>query len=553
MKTLKNMKVFAGLTATILLANFLTIAFAQQADAAVVTTTVVDVDFTTPIVASNTIFNYAPAKLTDLDIHGSPSFQSDGLKFNNTVSSNTDQYLTGNLGTTTNMSKIIIEVSGKFTDSGCAANNSGSMLFSLQSGSLIYYNIYRHSNFIGFNTFWSENYGIAIPQDGAFHTYKFVMVPNSQSYSNQEIWLDGVQQTLAYRNSNTVVDCGNLNGVGENSPERRFASGSGDNGNFLFMTHAYNPTTWGTTGTIANLKITTVVTTAGATTPDAPTIGSITAGNGQLSVPFTAPTSDGGVTITDYEYSLNSGAWTSAASTSSPIVITGLTNGTSYGVKLRAKNSQGGGTASSEVSATPVAPTQNNNSSSRPSTPSAPPASVESIELTPAKGAKGSIMKLKLDAGIGSGAAGTVKIKIYDLKGKLIQELNLPVTGDASVIEVPVNLSIGEFTVEASSLNGAGATAPVATKPTFVERSFLEPTSGNSAPKLLGQKVSAPIYFAADSAKLTATAKIALLKLVAKLKSSKSRIALTGFTAAFSRGKTAEKRLAQARALAVAK
>ena len=62
-----------------------------------------------------------------------------------------------------------------------------------------------------------------------------------------------------------------------------------------------------------------------ATTPSAPTINSITAGNTQLSVAFTAGAT-GGSAITNYQYSTNNGStFTNAGTTSSPITITGLT------------------------------------------------------------------------------------------------------------------------------------------------------------------------------------------------------------------------------------
>ena len=104
--------------------------------------------------------------------------------------------------------------------------------------------------------------------------------------------------------------------------------------------------------------------------PGAPTISAITAGNGQLSVAFTVPSSDGGASITNYDYSIDDGAnWVTppTPSTTSPLVITGLTNATAYPVKIRARNSVGGGTASNSVSGTPVAPSSS--SSSSPSTP----------------------------------------------------------------------------------------------------------------------------------------------------------------------------------------
>ncbi len=91
------------------------------------------------------------------------------------------------------------------------------------------------------------------------------------------------------------------------------------------------------------------------TAPGAPSITGITPGNGQLSVAFTAPSSNGGATITNYQYSVDGSTYTavSPAQTTSPIVITGLTNGTSYPVTLKAVNSAGAGAASNSVSDTP--------------------------------------------------------------------------------------------------------------------------------------------------------------------------------------------------------
>lgn len=83
------------------------------------------------------------------------------------------------------------------------------------------------------------------------------------------------------------------------------------------------------------------------TMPDAPTSLVATAGNGQLSLTFkTAAT--GGSNISNYKYSLNDGAYVACdpAVTVGPIVITGLTNGTPYTVKLKAVNANGESTES---------------------------------------------------------------------------------------------------------------------------------------------------------------------------------------------------------------
>jgi Ig-like domain CHU_C associated len=93
------------------------------------------------------------------------------------------------------------------------------------------------------------------------------------------------------------------------------------------------------------------------TTPDAPTNLVATGINTGGLIQFTAPANDGGSSITNYEYSTDNGAtWItpSPAITSSPLIISsGLTNCTSYQVKIRAVNANGSGTASAAVSLVP--------------------------------------------------------------------------------------------------------------------------------------------------------------------------------------------------------
>ena len=92
------------------------------------------------------------------------------------------------------------------------------------------------------------------------------------------------------------------------------------------------------------------------TLPSAPTSLVATAGDGSASIAF-AEGAANGQSITGYEYSLNEGAWTvaSPATTVSPVVISGLTNGTTYAVRLRAVYSRGAGPTSTSVNVTPVA------------------------------------------------------------------------------------------------------------------------------------------------------------------------------------------------------
>jgi len=86
--------------------------------------------------------------------------------------------------------------------------------------------------------------------------------------------------------------------------------------------------------------------------PDAPSISSITTRDRSASVAFSLG-ANGGAAITDIEYSTDNGStWQSSGRTTSPLQISGLTNGTTYTIRLRAKNSVGVSTESSATSAT---------------------------------------------------------------------------------------------------------------------------------------------------------------------------------------------------------
>ncbi|MFA6309965.1 MAG: fibronectin type III domain-containing protein [Sterolibacterium sp.] len=84
--------------------------------------------------------------------------------------------------------------------------------------------------------------------------------------------------------------------------------------------------------------------------PDAPTIGAATPGIGSANVTFTAPANSGGLAISGYTVTCGSSA---ATGTSSPITVTGLTNGTAYSCSVTASNSVGASTPSGAVSVTP--------------------------------------------------------------------------------------------------------------------------------------------------------------------------------------------------------
>lgn len=85
--------------------------------------------------------------------------------------------------------------------------------------------------------------------------------------------------------------------------------------------------------------------------PDAPTIGDASAGNTQVSVAFTAPSDVGNDAITAYGASVTDGTNViGATGSSSPVTVTGLTNGTSYTAQVWAINDYGNGPLSAATS-----------------------------------------------------------------------------------------------------------------------------------------------------------------------------------------------------------
>ena len=86
--------------------------------------------------------------------------------------------------------------------------------------------------------------------------------------------------------------------------------------------------------------------------PSAPVISTVTPGDGTLSVAFPAPAS--GSPILNYQYQVNGdGNWISAGTATSPITVTGLVNGTSYSVQVRAVSAIGAGAASDPATRQP--------------------------------------------------------------------------------------------------------------------------------------------------------------------------------------------------------
>jgi len=98
--------------------------------------------------------------------------------------------------------------------------------------------------------------------------------------------------------------------------------------------------------------------TVAAVVPGAPTAATATAGDTQAAIAFTAPTFIGGTAITGYTVTVNPADVAPVAGGSSPIVVTGLTNGQGYTFTVTANNVAGAGPASAASNSITPAATQ---------------------------------------------------------------------------------------------------------------------------------------------------------------------------------------------------
>ena len=172
--------------------------------------------------------------------------------------------------------------------------------------------------------------------------------------------------------------------------------------------------------------------------PAAPTSLVATPGDRSASIAFTAG-SGNGAAITNYQYSTDGGStWTARSPTSatSPIVISDLTNGATYPIKLRAINSAGTGAASIAVSVTPAAA----------------PAAPTSLAATPGDGSA----SIAFTPGSGNGAA--ISNYEYSTNGGADWTARSP-TSAASPIAIS-NLTNGAtYQIKLRAINSAGTGA----------------------------------------------------------------------------------------------
>lgn len=176
---------------------------------------------------------------------------------------------------------------------------------------------------------------------------------------------------------------------------------------------------------------TSITVTATANVPTAPVIGTATAGNAQASVSFSPPPTNGGAAVTSYTVIASPGTAT-ATGAGSPLIVTGLNNGTSYTFTVKATNSAGSSVESAPSNAV---------------TPGAPPGAP--LNVTATRG------NAEATVAFSPPSSGTGAVSSYTVTAS---PGGASVTGNASPLLVTglTNLTSYTFTVTATSLYGTG-------------------------------------------------------------------------------------------------
>ena len=158
-----------------------------------------------------------------------------------------------------------------------------------------------------------------------------------------------------------------------------------------------------------------------ASVPGAPTIGVATPGDGQATIAFVAPASNGGSAITSYTLRCVGPNTVTASGGASPLTVSGMINGANYACNVFATNSAGNGADSATVNVTPSA---------------LPPLALVSVLSRKTHGAAGDF-DLSIDNAVLIGDAVTTEPRGIGAGHTLVFQFNIPVTaaGIVSVID----------------------------------------------------------------------------------------------------------------------
>ena len=279
------------------------------------------------------------------------------------------------------------------------------------------------------------------------------------------------------------------------------------------------------------------------------------AAQNSIAFSWVAPLTDGGSAITGYTVTLNDG---STCSTTGAITctITNLTQGTNYSAQLTASNSVGTSlaaavnvTTSSPVITPPVV------------VPPVPAKRAPSAPRSLQAGHSGSTLTLNWAAPLDDGGSEVLRYMVTSDSGLTCLSATTNCSISAAIVGrryaftvVAVN-SIGQS--EASAEASVVVPSPTASKPTIVEvavpKAIISVNSTTGAPLLVGVAVTTrAIRFGANSASLDVADLRAVASAAKALVNRTGIVLVTGFVKSAGKGTAADRKLATARAKAVA-
>ena len=213
--------------------------------------------------------------------------------------------------------------------------------------------------------------------------------------------------------------------------------------------------------------------------PGVPGVSSVTAGDGELAVQWSAPASNGGAAITSYDvHSIRTDATDKADANWDEVIawtsgdleytIAGLTNGVSYDVEVRAVNSAGDGEWSTTSTGTPLSADN----------------TLSALSLSEGR------LSLSFDSEVTSYTASVgytvtgITVTASENDAGAETTLVSPVDTDTSVDGYQVNLSVGPnvITIRVTAADGSTRTYTVTVTRTREDTSLTPPASDPAAP-----------------------------------------------------------------------
>ena len=297
--------------------------------------------------------------------------------------------------------------------------------------------------------------------------------------------------------------------------------------------------------------------------PSAPSISNVLIGGLSAAVTWTAPSSNGGRTITNYAVSAinasNSGDVVRCTTTALTCTVNSLKVGTTYNITVRARNSVGEGATSAQFSAqtakpAPIASTvwqtyRTENAGLSQSLVGLPPAPAKVRIASAGARTKVTATGTKTAVGVITQAIITISSK----SKKVLARISVRVSSENPTATVTVPFKSQLISVSVQFANDFGVSTGGPTGVNVREGNTYDSTVVGGKPQLMGSVTGSPVYFAAGSSVLTPSGMKQLRTVAATVKKTAGLVYVTGYSRTDEVRGWAVDALARARAEAVAK